>query len=132
MDELTKLLTKVELTADDIIDTKQQIVNLDAKRHKSREALNRLHELRAKNPNSRRKHWVCLGDMFVKLSYNDTRNLIQEDQYTTDKGVEELREELKEKVGKLRQLEGKPELSGFNLKPLNPKEIVALRTAFKV
>lgn len=132
MDELTDLLTKIELTADDIIDTKQQIVNLDARRLKGREALNRLQDLRVKHPSTTYRHWVCIGDMFIKLNSNETRNLILEDLYTTDEGVEKLRDDLKEKVGQLNQLEGKPEITGFNLKPLRKEEIVALRTAFRI
>lgn len=133
MEELTKLLAGIELTADDIVDAKQQIINLDARRHKTREALNCIREQQKdKTSNPSRKHWVCVGDMFIKLNTNDTRNILVDDQYSLDQGVEKLREQLKEKVDKLRQLEGKPELTGFHLKPLKKEEIVALRTAFKV
>lgn len=129
MDELTKLLTQIELTADDIIDTKHQIVDLDAKRHKNREALNALRDLKA---NQKTKNWVCVGDMFIRLNQNDTRNIIFDDQYRMETGIEKLREQLSEKVNKLRELEGKPEITGFNLKPLNKQEILSLRTAFKI
>lgn len=132
MEELTKQLAKIELTADDIIDTKQQIVSFDAKRHKTREALNRLKDQRAQSSGRSIKHWICVGDMFVRLNSNDTRNLIVEDQYQIDQGIERLRDELKEKVNELNILEGKPEIVGFNLKPLKKEEITALRTAFKV
>lgn len=132
MDELTKLLSKIELAADDIIDTKEQIVNLDARRHKTREALSRLRDQREKNPNPQRKHWVCIGDMFIRLNANDAKNLIFDDHYQTEQGLEKSRDELKEKVEKLRQLEGKPELTGFQLKPLRKEEILSLRTAFKI
>lgn len=132
MEELTRLLTKIELTADDIIDTRQQIVNLDAKRHKTREAINRLRELHNKNPRSVKRNWVCLGDMFIELNYNTTRNSIIDEQYQLDQGVEKLHDELKEKVNNLRELEGKPELRGFSLKPLKKEEILALRTGFKI
>lgn len=132
MEELTKLLANIELTADDIIDTRQQIVNLDAKRHKTREALSCLRDLHSTNPKLTNKNYVCLGDMFIRLNYNSTRNLIVDEQYHIDQGIEKLRDELSEKVGKLRALEGKPELTGFNLKPLKKEEILALRTAFKI
>lgn len=133
MEELTKLLTSIELTADDIVDTKQQLINLDARRHKTREALNTVKEqLKNKNTNTNKKHWVCVGDMFIRLNTNDTRNTILDDQYHTEQGVEKLRVELKEKVDKLRQLEGKPELTGFHLKPLKKEEIASFRQAFKI
>lgn len=132
MDELTKLLTKIELKADDIIDTKQQIVNLDAKRHKIREALSSLKDQHTKNSNSTKRNYVCVGDMFIRLNHNSTRNLLVDDQYHIDQGIEKLRNELGDKVNELRELEGKPELTGFNLKPLNKQEVLALRSAFKI
>lgn len=131
MDDLIKLLADIELAADDICDTRQQIVSFDAKRHKTREALNNLKE-QQKKQNPPRRHWVCLGNMFIRLSTNETRNLIVDDQYHIDTGIEKLRDDLKEKVERLRFLEGKPELTGFNLKSLDKKEILALRTGFKV
>lgn len=132
MEELTKLLTKIELTADDILDTRQQIVNLDSKRHKNREALNRLKELNSTKPIAARKNWVCMGDMFIRLDYNSARNIIFDEQYHLDQGVEKLRDELRDKVNNLNELEGKPELTGFNLKPLKKEEIQALRAGFKI
>lgn len=129
MEQLTKLLTQIELTADDVIDTKQQIVDLDAKRHKNREALNCLRDLK---PQQKNKNWVCVGDMFIRLNQNDTRNIIFDDQYHMEQGVEDLRDQLSDKVNKLRELEGKPEITGFNLKPLKKEEILSLRTAFKI
>lgn len=134
MEELTKLLAQIELTADEIIDTRQQIVNLDARRHKTREALNRLRELRdIDTVNKRsRKHWICVGDMFIRLGSNEARNLLLDDQYQTETGIEKLRDDLKKHVDKLNELEGKPERTGLNLKPLDKKEILALKTAFKI
>lgn len=133
MEELTNLLAKVELAADDIVDTKQQIVNLDARRHKTREALNCLKDLQANKKNkSSKQNWVCIGDMFIRLDANETRNLIFDDQYQLNQATEKLREELRVKVDKLRELEGKPELTGFHLKPLKKEEIAALRTGFKI
>lgn len=133
MDELAKLLTKVELTADDIIDSKQQIVDLDARRHKTREALSQLRDLRARDPNpNHRKYWLCVGDMFIRLNGNETKNWISEDHYQTENSIDKLRDELREKVDKLRELEGKPEVTGLHLKPLSKQEILAFRTAFKV
>lgn len=133
MDELAKLLASVELLADDVIDTKQQIINLDARRLKTREASVKFREIQtSRSGNYSKKHWVCIGDMFIKLNANDTRNLILDDQYHLDEGVEKLRDDLKEKVIKLNELEGKPKIKGFNLKPLKKEEILALRTGFKI
>ena len=134
MDQLTQLLAKVELIADDIIDSKTQIVHLDAKRQKNREALNKLRELQAVGDKSLpiQKAWVCVGSMFIKLSSNETKNLISDDQLQIDSGIEKFHNELKTKVANLRELEGKPQLTGFNLKPLGKEEILSLKTAFKI
>lgn len=133
MDELVKLLTQVELTADDIIDTKQQIISSDLRRNKTREALSELKTVREKDTNPAiKKHWVCIGDMFIRLNSNEAKNWISEDHYQTSLSIDKLRDELKEKVVKLRQLEGKPEVAGLSLKPLDRKEILALRTGFKI
>lgn len=129
MDQLTRSLAQIELTADDVIDTKHQIVNLDAKRHKNREALNCL---RDQKPQQKIKNWVCVGDMFIRLNQNEARNIIFDDLYHMEQGVEDLRKQLTNKVNKLRELEGKPEVTGFNLKPLRKEEILSLRTAFKI
>ena len=132
MEELTKLLTKIELTADDIIDSKQQIVNLNRQQHETREALRRLKDLKDTRPHYPNKHWICVGDMFVRLNYNESRNLIADDQYHLSTGIEKLEGEVREKVEQLRELEGRPVISGFNLKPLKKEEILSLRTAFKI
>lgn len=134
MDQFTQLLTKVELIADDIIDSKTQIVHLDAKRQKNREALNQLRKLQAVGDKSWpiKKNWVCVGSMFIKLSSNETKNLISDDQLQIDSCIEKLHIELKTKVANLRELEGKPQLTGFNLKPLGKEEILSLKTAFKI
>lgn len=48
-----------------------------------------------------------------------------------DREIEELGEQLKEKVEKLRDLEGKPELKGFDLKPLTKEAEVIIQALSK-
>ncbi|XP_013883720.1 p53 and DNA damage-regulated protein 1 [Austrofundulus limnaeus] len=103
-----EFLTAVEEAAEDVLSTKQQIVDLDVKRNRNREALHALkHEMCDKE-----KVKVCFGNMFIKFSKCKTQEMIQKDQEQLDKEINELRRELKAKVKRLNETEGKPELRG--------------------
>lgn len=130
MDKITKALSQVELLADDIINDQAQKIDLDRKRHKNREVYNYLTKNKSSLGTS--KQWLCVGNMFIKVTQNEAKNLITDDLSSLDKGIDELHEELKRKVDNLRELEGKPEVSGFKLKPLKKDEILALKTGFKI
>ncbi|XP_072308936.1 p53 and DNA damage-regulated protein 1 [Eucyclogobius newberryi] len=115
-------LTQVEEAAEDVIATKQQIVDLDLKRNRNREALNALrHDL----PNSD-KVKVCFGNIFIKFPAKKTTEMIQRDQEQLDKEINDLRKELKVKVNQLNNIQGKPELKGFSLTSLSPEELKAV------
>ena len=43
-----------------------------------------------------------------------------------DKEISELRDKMKEQVKKLRDLEGKPELTGYDLKPLTKESEIIM------
>lgn len=130
MDELTSILAKVEFVADQVIDAKAQIVHLDAKRHKNREAIQKLGQLPKQQAN--KKQWLCIGSMFMKLPTHTAKNLISDDQVELNSGIDKLHDKLKEKVEQLHTLEGKQLSSGFKLKPLTKDEILAFRSAFKL
>lgn len=51
----------------------------------------------------------------------------QTDQKVLDESINDIRDQLKVKVNDLRRLEGKPELKGYNLTPLNSKELEAIK-----
>ncbi|KAJ0023309.1 hypothetical protein NQD34_003208 [Periophthalmus magnuspinnatus] len=95
-------LTEVEEAAEDVLTTKQQIVDLDLKRNRNREALNALR--------------------------HDLSNC---DQEQLDKEINDLRKELKAKVNQLNDIEGKPELRGYNLTSLSPDELKAINNLLK-
>ncbi|XP_031156063.1 p53 and DNA damage-regulated protein 1 isoform X2 [Sander lucioperca] len=95
-------LTEVEEAAEDVLTTKQQIVDLDTRRNRNREALNAL-----KN----------------EISDSDQEQLDQE--------INELRKGLKAKVNRLNEMQGKPELRGYNLSPLSTDEIKAINGLLK-
>ncbi|KAM7006372.1 p53 and DNA damage-regulated protein 1 [Labrus bergylta] len=120
-------LTEVEEAAEDVLTTKQQIVDLDTKRNRNREALNALKNEMSKNE----KVKVCLGNIFIKFPNLKTREMIQKDQDQLDKEINDLRKALKAKVNHLSEIQGKPELRGYNLSPLSSDELKAINGLLK-
>ncbi|CAI5689066.1 p53 and DNA damage-regulated protein 1 isoform X1 [Oreochromis niloticus] len=131
MDEVSQrvleYLTEVEEAAEDVLTTKQQIVDLDTKRNRNREALNALKHDVADSE----KVKVCLGSMFIKFPKAKTREMIQKDQEQLDKEINDLRKGLKAKVNRLNEMQGKPELRGYSLSPLSTDEIRAINSLLK-
>ncbi|XP_017288901.1 p53 and DNA damage-regulated protein 1 [Kryptolebias marmoratus] len=131
MDSVSKqaleYLTEVEEAAEDVLSTKQQIVDLDMKRNRNREAL---HALKHEMPDEE-KVKVCFGNMFIKFSKSKTQEMIQKDQEQLEKEINDLRRELKAKVKCLNDTEGKPELRGYNLSPLSADELKAVNSLLK-
>ncbi|KAI1890991.1 hypothetical protein AGOR_G00159270 [Albula goreensis] len=125
---ILKYLTEVELAAEDVLSDKQQIVDLDIKRNRNREALN---ALRDDSPQSEDKVKVCFGSMFIKLPKATTKQMIQKDQAQLDKEISDLRKRLKAKVNHLNDLQGKPELRGYSLSPLSSDEMKAINSILK-
>ncbi|XP_068172491.1 p53 and DNA damage-regulated protein 1 [Antennarius striatus] len=120
-------LTEVEEAAEDVLTTKQQIVDLDTKRNRNREAVNALRDEMSHSE----KVMVCFGNMFIKLPKAKTSGMIQKDQEQIDKEINDLRKELKAKVNRLNEIQGKPELRGYNLSPLSTEELKAVSSLFK-
>nr|ACQ58385.1 p53 and DNA damage-regulated protein 1 [Anoplopoma fimbria] len=126
-ERVLEYLTEVEEAAEDVLTTKQQIVDLDTKRNRNREALNAL-----KNDMSdSEKVKVCIGNMFIKFPKLKTREMIQKDQEQLDKEINNLRTGLKAKVNRLNEMQGKPELRGYNLSPLSTDEVRAINSLLK-
>jgi chaperonin cofactor prefoldin len=121
MNKMLEALEQVEEVADDIIASKEQIVDLDRRRNKNREAS------RALSKSKDKKIWLNFGGMFVKTTTQKAKEIINEDQEELNKGITTLRDEMKEKVSTLRQLEGKPQLKGWHLQALSSDEVSALR-----
>ncbi|XP_036958377.1 p53 and DNA damage-regulated protein 1 [Acanthopagrus latus] len=120
-------LTEVEVAAEDVLTTKQQIVDLDTKRNRNREALNAL-----KNEVSdSEKVKVCFGSVFIKFPKLKMTEMIQKDQKQLDMEINDLRKGLKAKVNRLNEMQGKPELRGYNLSPLSSDEIKAISGLLK-
>ncbi|XP_044311574.1 p53 and DNA damage-regulated protein 1 isoform X1 [Varanus komodoensis] len=122
-DFVLRYLAEVEALAEEVMAGRQQIVDLDQKRNQNREALTAL----SKEVDATDEVMVCFGNMFVQLSKTKTRDMLQRDQELLDEEIAKLREELKVKVNNLLEAQGKPELKGYNLKPLNTEEMLFMR-----
>ncbi|XP_060071697.1 p53 and DNA damage-regulated protein 1-like [Ylistrum balloti] len=114
-------LAEVEELAEDIISDKHQMVELDKKRQKTREAI----RLLSKDKKTQ-KTWVCFGNMFIKLPATDTKKLLEKDFNGLDVEISEISKNLKPKVNKLRDMEHKEEAKGFGLTSLSRDEIQAV------
>lgn len=121
-DLVLRFLQEVEERAEEVLADKQQIVDLDIKRNQNREALRALQ----RDLGSSEKVMVCFGDMFIKFPKTKTTEMIQKDQQRLDEEIGKLRNQLKVKVNKLYEAQGKPELKGFNLNAMSKEEMKAL------
>ncbi|TTB41843.1 p53 and DNA damage-regulated protein 1 [Bagarius yarrelli] len=74
---------------------------------------------------------VCFGNMFIKFPRESTKSMIQKDQEQLDQEITSLRKGLKAKVNRLNDLQGKPELRGYNLSPLTGDELKAINSILK-
>ncbi|KAL6032188.1 hypothetical protein STEG23_037178 [Scotinomys teguina] len=112
---------------DDLDLDQMVIVDLDTKRNQNRQGLRALQ----KDLSISEDVMVCFGNMFIKMPHPKTKEMIQRDQEHLDKEIERLRNQLKVKVNRLFEAQGKPELKGFNLNPLNQDELKALKVILK-
>ncbi|KAG7318871.1 hypothetical protein KOW79_017345 [Hemibagrus wyckioides] len=120
-------MMEVELAAEDVLSDKQQIVDLDSRRNRNREAMNVLRN----SDSDHDKVKVCFGNMFIKFPKENTRSMIQKDQEQLEQEINNLRKGLKAKVNRLNDLQGKPELRGYNLSPLTGDELKAINSILK-
>ncbi|XP_029989686.1 p53 and DNA damage-regulated protein 1 [Sphaeramia orbicularis] len=126
-ERVLQYLTEVEEAAEDVLATKQQIVDLDTKRNKNREALSALRN----EFSDSEKVKVCFGNMFIKFPAAKTKEMIQRDQEQLDKEINDLRNGLKAKVNRLNEIQGKPELRGYSLTSLSADELKAVNSLLK-
>ncbi|XP_038606263.1 p53 and DNA damage-regulated protein 1 isoform X1 [Tachyglossus aculeatus] len=126
-DRVLRYLGEVEELAEDVLSDKRQILNLHAKQNQNREALRALQ----KDPGPSEKVMVCLGNMFFHLPRERTKEMIEKDQAQLEEEIEKLRDRLRVKVNDLLEAQGKPEVKGFNLRPLSPEEMKAVTVILK-
>ncbi|XP_022315446.1 p53 and DNA damage-regulated protein 1-like [Crassostrea virginica] len=114
-------LSEVEAVAEEILASKQHLIELDKKRQKSREAIRVLQKDKSSS-----KQWVCFGNMFIKMPGKETKRLLEKDFDQLDKEISETRQELKPKIMQLRDLEHRDNPKGFHLNPLTKEEMRAV------
>ncbi|KAK3512678.1 hypothetical protein QTP70_022633 [Hemibagrus guttatus] len=119
-------MIEVELAAEDVLSDKQQIVDLDLRRNRNREAMNVLRN--SDSDHGKYKVKVCFGNMFIKFPKESTKSMIHKDQEQLEQEINNLRKGLKAKVNRLNDLQGKPELRGYNLSPLTGDELKAINS----
>ncbi|XP_013416442.2 p53 and DNA damage-regulated protein 1-like [Lingula anatina] len=121
MQQLIKHVSAIEEVADDILADKQHLVDLDRKRNKTREAVRIL----SKDKESK-KTWVCVGNMFIKMPKPTAQKLLDKDFDQIDHQIASLRNGLRPKVQKLRDMENKEDMKGFQLNPLTKAEMKSI------
>ncbi|XP_077375725.1 p53 and DNA damage-regulated protein 1 [Festucalex cinctus] len=119
-------LREVEEATEDVLTTKQQIIDLDMKRNRNREALNAL-----KNGVCPEKVNVCFGNMFIRFPKSKAREMIQKDQEQLNSELNDLHKGLKANFNCFNEMQGKPGLRGYNLLPLSADERKAIKSILK-
>lgn len=110
-------LKQVETLADDVLTDRRDIIELNKKRDKAREAVRAL-----KKNETDKNATVCLGNLFVQFPKNQAVNILEKDHSSVDIQIRNLEKGLKIKVNKLYEAEQRPELKGLNLVPLSNEE----------
>ncbi|KAL1425599.1 hypothetical protein MTO96_019028 [Rhipicephalus appendiculatus] len=118
-------LADIESTAETILADKEQVVELDRRRQKNREALRALKQLEE----DVHRPWVCIGNMFMKIPRHRTKELLEQEQEKLEDEIGSLRKKLKKNVQSLREMEGRSEVQGFSLEPLSREEMQAISKA---
>ena len=90
-----------------VLAERQQMIELDGRRNMNREALGALRRIERQGAEvaAASKHWICLGDVFVKRPHAATRAMLEEDQRRLDAEVGALHESVKQKTSVLCELD---------------------------
>jgi chaperonin cofactor prefoldin len=115
-------LIELELTAEEILADRREIIDLDRQRQKMRQAVRELHRDKMSE-----KTWLCFGNMFIQFPKQRAKQILDTDFSRLDAEITDVRNRLKPKVNKLQDLENKPELRGFHLNPLSQAELNAVK-----
>ena len=111
--ELVARLTKVERLGEEVLTERQQMVELDRRRNLNREALaslRRAERAHGAAEAAAQKHWLCLGDVFLKQTHGGARHMLEEDQKRIERELDNLRTSVKQKSSALCTLD--PSIAG--------------------
>jgi len=125
-------LAEIELAAEEVLSSKQEIIDLDRKRNSNREAIRALeNEAKSHYKGSGSKSWLAMGNSFFRLPNRSAVDMLKTDQKKLDISVNTLRSGLKDKVNTLRDKEGKEELKGFGLVALSKEESTSINNVIR-
>ncbi|KAM3729083.1 p53 and DNA damage-regulated protein [Dirofilaria immitis] len=114
-------MTEWESLGQNVIMGKRAMIELDERRQKCREALRQLHKQAKNTTNKKSKSWMCFGNtIFVKITTDQAKQMIEDDMKVIETTLEATREEIKNQVDKLKEMENCKSLEelGFNLYPI--------------
>lgn len=113
--ELVARMTKAERLGEEVLTERAQMVELDRRRNANREALAALrkadrdaagqHASSGSSSSSSMKHWVCLGDVFMRQPHASARQMLEDDQKRIEAELEALRSGIKRKSSTLCELD---------------------------
>ena len=107
-----RTITEIEELAEEILTDRAQIIDFDKKRNGNREAL------RETRINPRDKQWICIGNLFLKISQTHVTEMLKNDQNQIEIEIANVHNGLKPKLKKLHELEGLPNTDSFDLKSI--------------
>ncbi|VVC40716.1 Hypothetical protein CINCED_3A002495 [Cinara cedri] len=121
-------LFRVERQAEKILVDKSEIIALDKIRNNNRMAIRSLTNY--KIPQA--KTWMALGPIMVKVSHENAKKLLEEEQISLNSRINILRSDIRVNVNKLRDLEYQEPVKGLFLNPLTKKEMEAMNQVLGV
>ena len=123
--QVMEALEEMEQAAEEILSEKETSIQLDKRRHQTREALRTLQK-----DKTDKKVDLCFGNLFIKMPKHKAKALLEKDHEQLDDEIDGIRKSLKVKVNKLRDIEGKEELKGFDLKAIPKEDLAAIKELF--
>ena len=76
--KVQQIITETERAAQQVLTTKDELIALDFRRQKTREALRALkNEISANKDSSEKKIWLSLGNLFIKTGKRKAQSLLQ-------------------------------------------------------
>uniref|UniRef100_A0A1A9WMW3 Uncharacterized protein n=1 Tax=Glossina brevipalpis TaxID=37001 RepID=A0A1A9WMW3_9MUSC len=124
-DKCLEIIKSTEETADKILMNKQELIALDKRRQQNREAIRELQKNH--EDKEEKKVWITVGSMLLKMPREKALNLLKNDQVEIEREINILQSDQKILVNKHRDLEHFSSYSGTNIKPLERKELNALK-----
>ena len=110
---IVERLTKAERLGEEVLAERQQQIELDRRRNQNREALAAFRRMEreataddsAAADASSEKHWMCMGDLFMRRPRGTARQMLEEDQRRIERELEALRVSVKRKSSQLCELD---------------------------